>query len=86
MRVQFLAAVEGEEGMYILTGQTETYSVHLIQHTFSDVPFVQTTTHKMTKTGRRAKSGKDIKVVTKSSLNAEALKDLADKCATASKC
>jgi hypothetical protein len=82
-RIQFLAPVDGEEGAYILTGQTNTYPDHLFQHTFSNVPFVKTTTHKMTKRGQRAKSksGMVVRVVTKS-LDAEVLKGLADKCAT----
>ena len=44
VRLQYLVDVEGEPGVYKLSGRTDVYSVDFMEHTFPNTTFTKTTT------------------------------------------
>lgn len=89
VKLQFLALVDEAEAapaIYELRDENAVYTPDMIEHTFTGVAFISTTTFKVTKAGRRSKSrGKDvvqsISTRLKQPLDAAVLADLARQCA-----
>jgi hypothetical protein len=81
VRIQFLEKIDGECGMYLLCHGSSQYSVEMVEHTFKDVEFIETTTYKLQANGQRQKTGKDVKTRTSVPLDLAMIDKLSLQCA-----
>jgi hypothetical protein len=80
-RVQYLQAVDGEDGVFTVTAATDVYADHMVEYTFKDTTFVHTTTYEAVNHRRRGRKRKPVVTVkTKEPLDSDVLCDLKSQC------